>query len=110
MFVRNSWYVAAWDHEIGRHMLRRIILDQPVVLYRTLDGKPVALEDRCCHRQAPSAHSPGRNPARRFPGADENQRLHYSVRSELFNIPLNGKFAVKVINNYREVRVKAFGM
>ena len=53
MFVRNSWYVAAWDHEIGRNMLRRVILDEPVVLYRTVDGKAVALEDRCCHRQAP---------------------------------------------------------
>jgi phenylpropionate dioxygenase-like ring-hydroxylating dioxygenase large terminal subunit len=53
MFVRNAWYVAAWDYEIGRHMLRRIILDEPVLLYRTLDGKAVALEDRCCHRHAP---------------------------------------------------------
>jgi len=53
MFVRNAWYVAAWDHEVGRNMLRRIILDEPVVLYRTVEGKPVALEDRCCHRQAP---------------------------------------------------------
>ncbi len=53
MYVRNAWYVAAWDHEIGRNMLRRVILDEPVVLYRTLEGKPVALEDRCCHRQAP---------------------------------------------------------
>jgi len=53
MFVRNAWYVAAWDHEIGRSMRRRIILDQPVVLYRTMDGKAVALEDCCCHRQAP---------------------------------------------------------
>ncbi|OGA76342.1 MAG: hypothetical protein A3G81_01430 [Betaproteobacteria bacterium RIFCSPLOWO2_12_FULL_65_14] len=53
MFVRNAWYVAAWDHEIGRDMLRRIILDEPVLLYRTVEGKPVALEDRCCHRQAP---------------------------------------------------------
>jgi len=53
MFVRNAWYVAAWDHEIGRNMLRRVVLDEPVVLFRTLDGKAVALEDRCCHRQAP---------------------------------------------------------
>src|SRR6267142_438901 len=41
MFVRNAWYVAAWDHEIGRNMLRRIILDEPVVLFRTVEGKPV---------------------------------------------------------------------
>ncbi len=53
MYLRNAWYVAAWDHEIGRDMLRRIILDDPVVLYRRQDGRPVALEDRCCHRQAP---------------------------------------------------------
>jgi vanillate monooxygenase len=52
-YVRNAWYVAAWDHEIGRDMLRRIIMDEPVLLYRREDGKPVALEDRCCHRQAP---------------------------------------------------------
>ncbi|HEV8108413.1 MAG TPA: aromatic ring-hydroxylating dioxygenase subunit alpha [Burkholderiales bacterium] len=53
MFVRNAWYVAAWDHELSRSMLRRIILEEPVVLFRTTEGKPVALEDRCCHRQAP---------------------------------------------------------
>ena len=53
MYVRNAWYVAAWDHEITRELRRRIILDQPVLLFRRDDGKPVALEDRCCHRQAP---------------------------------------------------------
>ena len=53
MFVRNAWYVAAWDHEIGRHLTRRILLDEPVLLYRRDDGTAVALEDRCCHRQAP---------------------------------------------------------
>ena len=52
MYVRNAWYVAAWDHELSRSMLRRIVLDEPVVLFRTTEGKPVALEDRCCHRQA----------------------------------------------------------
>jgi phenylpropionate dioxygenase-like ring-hydroxylating dioxygenase large terminal subunit len=34
-------------------MLRRIILEEPVLLYRTAEGRAVALEDRCCHRQAP---------------------------------------------------------
>ncbi len=52
MFVRNAWYVAAWDHEVTRQMRRRILLDEPVVLFRKDDGTPVALEDRCCHRQA----------------------------------------------------------
>ena len=53
MFVRNAWYVAAWDHEVTREMRRRVILDEPVVLFRRDDGAAVALEDRCCHRQAP---------------------------------------------------------
>jgi len=53
MFVRNAWYVVAWDHEVGRDLRRRIVLGEPVVLYRRADGRPVALEDRCCHRQAP---------------------------------------------------------
>ena len=52
-YVRNAWYVAAWDHELTREMKRRILLDEPVLLFRSTDGKAVALEDRCCHRQAP---------------------------------------------------------
>ena len=53
MFIRNAWYVAAWDHEVGRVMRRRILLGDPVAFFRREDGVPVALEDRCCHRQAP---------------------------------------------------------
>ena len=53
MFLRNCWYVAAWDHEIEDRPLGRILLNEPVVLYRKSDGTPVALENRCCHRHAP---------------------------------------------------------
>lgn len=54
MFLQNAWYVAAWDTEVQRQKLfRRTIIDQPVVFYRKLDGAPVALEDRCCHRHMP---------------------------------------------------------
>lgn len=53
MYVRNAWYVAAWDHEVTRSLKRRIILDDPVLFFRKDDGTAVALEDRCCHRQAP---------------------------------------------------------
>ena len=54
MWVRNAWYVAAWEHEIepGR-IVARTIIDQPMVFYRTSAGRLVALEDRCCHRFAP---------------------------------------------------------
>ena len=53
MFLRNSWYVAAWDREVSRVPLGRILLNEPVVLFRKEDGTAVALEDRCCHRQLP---------------------------------------------------------
>jgi len=54
MFPRNYWYVAAWDHEVRRQELsRRTICNEPIVFYRTEDGTPVALEDRCCHRHMP---------------------------------------------------------
>lgn len=53
-FIRNAWYVAAWDHEItGDGMLARTILNVPVVFWRDGNGKLQALEDRCCHRGAP---------------------------------------------------------
>ncbi len=53
MFLRNCWYVAAWDREVGRTPLPRILLGEPVVLYRRENGAAVALEDRCCHRHLP---------------------------------------------------------
>jgi phenylpropionate dioxygenase-like ring-hydroxylating dioxygenase large terminal subunit len=53
MFVQNAWYVAGWDREVTTTPRSRMFLNQPVVLYRTADGKAVALEDRCCHRHYP---------------------------------------------------------
>jgi len=53
MFLYNHWYVAAWSTEVGSQPLARTLLNEPVVLYRTADGKAVAMEDRCPHRRAP---------------------------------------------------------
>ncbi len=54
MFLRNAWYVAAWNHEVPTGTLfGRILLNEPLVLYRRRDGRVVALEDRCCHRHYP---------------------------------------------------------
>jgi phenylpropionate dioxygenase-like ring-hydroxylating dioxygenase large terminal subunit len=49
----NTWYVAAWDFEVTRNPMSRVIADRPLALYRTEDGKPVALADACWHRLAP---------------------------------------------------------
>jgi len=54
MFLKNCWYVAAWDHEVlADTLLARTILGESVLIYRKIDGMPVALDNRCAHRHAP---------------------------------------------------------
>jgi vanillate O-demethylase monooxygenase subunit len=52
-YLRNAWYPAAWAEEVTREPMARTLLDEPVLLYRTEAGAPVALEDRCCHKFLP---------------------------------------------------------
>lgn len=49
----NAWYAAATSDEVGRTPVARQILGTRVVVYRTREGQPVALEDRCAHRPVP---------------------------------------------------------
>lgn len=50
----NAWYVAAWDHEVTtKGILSRTVANRPLALYRTQDGRAVALADACWHRLAP---------------------------------------------------------
>ncbi|QXQ06814.1 aromatic ring-hydroxylating dioxygenase subunit alpha [Sphingosinicellaceae bacterium] len=54
MYLRSCWYVAALAHEITRlGPVARTLLDEKIVLFRTLDGRAAALQDRCPHRFAP---------------------------------------------------------
>ena len=52
-FPLNAWYAAAYDVEVGRHLLGRTIAGKKLVMYRRADGHPVALEDACWHRLLP---------------------------------------------------------
>jgi vanillate O-demethylase monooxygenase subunit len=45
--------VAAWSEDVGDAPLARTILGEMLVIYRLADGTPVALEDRCPHRNLP---------------------------------------------------------
>ena len=45
MFLKNSWYVAAWDREIADKPLGRTFLNEPVVLFRDAAGQVVAMEE-----------------------------------------------------------------
>src|SRR5205807_8716630 len=52
-YLRNAWYVAAWSDDLADgQLVGRTILKEPIVLYRTADGTPAALQDRCPHRFA----------------------------------------------------------
>lgn len=53
-FLRNAWYVAAWDDEVPTDApFTRRILNEEVLLVRGDDGKVHALLNRCPHRFAP---------------------------------------------------------
>lgn len=49
-YPRNQWYVAALGFEVTQEPLHRMLFGDPVVLFRTEAGDPVALFDRCPHR------------------------------------------------------------
>jgi vanillate O-demethylase monooxygenase subunit len=53
VIVRNAWYLAAWASEVTTQPIPRRICNEPIVLFRTLDGEAVALIDSCAHRGAP---------------------------------------------------------
>lgn len=53
MYVKNTWYAAALSKEVNREPFPRTIVNEKIVMYRTLTDQIVALEDRCAHRQVP---------------------------------------------------------
>jgi phenylpropionate dioxygenase-like ring-hydroxylating dioxygenase large terminal subunit len=52
-FLRNAWYAAAWSEEIGRSLLQRTLLNEPLLFFRSQAGQPVAMSNLCPHRFAP---------------------------------------------------------
>jgi nitrite reductase/ring-hydroxylating ferredoxin subunit len=70
----NAWYAVAWDHEVSaRGVLSRTVAGKPMALYRTRDGRPVALADACWHRLAPLSMG-------KLVGDDEVQRPYHGLR------------------------------
>ncbi len=53
MFIRNAWYSVALSAEIKAELFARTVLNEKLVLFRDPQGKLVALDDRCAHRQVP---------------------------------------------------------
>lgn len=54
LYLRNSWYVIAWDDEVPADaMFRRRVLGEDIILTRDEAGTVHALRNRCPHRFAP---------------------------------------------------------
>lgn len=53
MYLRNTWYVAAWDHEVTREPRQIKVLGEKIAVFRTEAGAPAALLDACPHRKLP---------------------------------------------------------
>ena len=54
MFLKNSWYVFSWNYELqDSKPLGKVIIEQPIVVWRNSAGILQAAEDRCPHRHAP---------------------------------------------------------
>lgn len=52
-YPKNRWYIAAYSHEITGQPMQRMLLDTPVALYRTGEGKAVSMYGLCPHRYYP---------------------------------------------------------
>jgi vanillate O-demethylase monooxygenase subunit len=52
-YLHNTWYVAAWAHDVTDELHPKTILDMAVLIYRRRNGDAVAIADRCPHRFAP---------------------------------------------------------
>jgi vanillate O-demethylase monooxygenase subunit len=83
MFLKNCWYVAAWDHElIDSKLLPRTLLGERVLLYKGDSGRVVALKDRCCHRGAPLSLGPPRRRLRALHVPRAQVRPHGQMRAD----------------------------
>ena len=70
----NAWYAVAWDHEAtSKELLARTVAGKPMAIYRTGDGRPVALADACWHRLAPLSMG-------KLVGSDEVQCPYHGLR------------------------------
>lgn len=52
-WLRNAWYVAAWDAGVDSQPVARTICNIPMMFYRTMDRKVIAMRDACPHRMLP---------------------------------------------------------
>ena len=52
-FIRNSWYMVAWSHDVADKPVAITVLDDPLVVFRGGHGDVGILFDVCPHRAVP---------------------------------------------------------
>ena len=53
--LTDYWYIACPSKKLGRRPLAAQVLGHDIVLFRSADGTPAAVQDRCAHRGMPLA-------------------------------------------------------
>lgn len=106
-FVRNRWYVAAWDSDVDRSPMAITVCGEPIVLYRRLDRSVVALRDACPHRLLPLSQGlmEGDNLRCRYHGLlldGDGRCLQMPIRTDPPNANIRAK-AYPVVERYRFV-------
>ncbi|MBZ0178608.1 MAG: Rieske 2Fe-2S domain-containing protein [Melioribacteraceae bacterium] len=48
--LKNNWYLVCPSSDLENKMRTFKILGEEIILFRDKEGNPIALEDRCCHR------------------------------------------------------------
>jgi len=48
--MKNYWYIACPSSQLQAAPVATRMFDEPIVVYRDVQGRAAALEDRCCHR------------------------------------------------------------
>ena len=52
-FIKNCWYAAGWSSQFKALPIAKTILNEEITIFRSLEGKIAALENRCPHRLLP---------------------------------------------------------
>ena len=98
--AKNAWVRTARSDELSAHTPLKVApWGQAIVLYRKLDGAPVALADSCPHRWAPlsDGHIEGDNivcPYHGFKFCPRGHLVHASGKPNTPGVPSAKVFAV----------------
>lgn len=48
--LKNNWYIACLKRELKDKPIRRVVYDDPLVIFKNAEGKVICLKDVCIHR------------------------------------------------------------